>query len=234
MIKINLLPVRAARKRENIKQQLITFVGLIALTVVGLYFWYHSASSTINDKNNEIKEIREEISRLDREIGDIDKFKGLETELTTKLEIIDNLLKNKTGPVRVMDRLSRIIPRKVWLLKWEEKGGNVILEGEALNNKDVGDFMEALEKPAEEDVQRRAASEEVDSAPIVNQPGNQPNQPGVGAKTATPSAVASTAKVSVPGKRYFTDIELKESALKDDKSVDQPFMKFSLKLKVKY
>lgn len=117
MIKINLLPVRAARKRENLRQQLSIFGGVIALTVAVLIFWHHSVANTITEKNREIGDIREEIAQLEREIGDVDKYKGLETELTTKLEIIDNLIKNKTGPVRVMDRLSRVIPRKVWLLK---------------------------------------------------------------------------------------------------------------------
>jgi type IV pilus assembly protein PilN len=214
MIKINLLPVRAARKRENLRQQLSIFGGVIALTVAVLLFWHHSVANTIAEKNKEISDIREEIAQLEREIGDVDKYKGLETELTTKLEIIDNLIKNKTGPVRVMDRLSRIIPRKVWLLKWDDNGGNVVVEGEALSNKDVGDFMEALEKPVEESTPGPEAPAAVDS----------PQQPDL------PSA-----KTSGQGKHYFTDIQLKQSELqRDDKSTGQPFIKFSLSFKVKY
>jgi type IV pilus assembly protein PilN len=223
MIRINLLPIRAARKRENIKQQLFIFVGSIALTAAALFFWYNSVSGTIKDKNKEIGDLREDLAKLERDIGDVDKYKGLESELTTKLEIIDNLIKNKIGPVRVMDRLGYIIPRKVWLVKWEDKGGNVVLEGEALSNKDVGDFMEALGKPADENVPTQPASQQPGStAASKPAPGAQPPD--------SPAAKASTS-----GKYYFTDIQLKESELKkDEKSAGQPFIKFTLLLKVKY
>ncbi len=221
MIKINLLPVRAARKRENLRQQLSIFVGVILIALAALFFWHHSVANTLAEKNKEISDIREEIAQLEREIGDVDKYKGLETELTTKLEIIDNLIKNKIGPVRVMDRLSRIIPRKVWLLKWDDNGGNVVVEGEALSNKDVGDFMEALEKPVEESMPGPEAPAAVDS----------PQQPAPGFQ---PTDVTS-AKTSAQGKHYFTDVQLKQSELqKEDKSVGQPVIKFSLSLKVKY
>jgi Tfp pilus assembly protein PilN len=227
MIKINLLPIRAARKRENIKQQLIIFAGLIALAAAALFFWYHSVSSTIKDRNKEIGELREEIAQLEREIGDVDKYKGLETELMTKLEVIDNLIKNKIGPVRVMDRLSYIIPRKVWLSKWEDRGGNVVVEGEALSNRDVGDFMEALAKPVDEN----APSHEMPAAAESAQPGAAAaSQPAPGSQPID----MTSAKASTSSKRYFTEIQLRESELKDEKSSGQPFTKFSLLLKVKY
>jgi type IV pilus assembly protein PilN len=218
MIKINLLPVRAARKRENIKEQLFIFLGLLGLTVAVLFFWHHSVANTIKEKNKEIADLREEIAQLEREIGDVDKYKGLETELMTKLEIIDNLIKNKIGPVRVMDQLSRLIPRKVWLLKWEEKGGSVVIEGEALSNKDVGDFMETLAKPVEE------AGAGQEAPPAV----------GGGAPAPGSQPTATTTSGSAAGRHYFTDIQLKESVLKEQKSGGVPFVKFSLLLKVKY
>jgi hypothetical protein len=40
MIKINLLPIKASRKREYVKQQLILAVVLVLGALVGCYMWY--------------------------------------------------------------------------------------------------------------------------------------------------------------------------------------------------
>jgi hypothetical protein len=52
--------------------------------------------------------------------------------------------------VRVLDRMSQLVPKQVWLLDWTEKsGGSVTLEGEAVSNKYVAQFITALKDSAE-------------------------------------------------------------------------------------
>ncbi len=144
MIKINLLPIRAARKRESVKQQLILFSVLLVGTAVGLYLWYSSVAGQIDDKKHQIKTTEQQIEQYKKAIGEVEKYKGLEEALDRKLKIIENLIKGKTGPVKVLDRLSQIIPKQVWLVKWDEKGGGVTIEGEAINNKYVAQFITIL------------------------------------------------------------------------------------------
>lgn len=149
MIKINLLPIKATRKREYVKQQLILAVVLLLGAVVGCYMWYSSMSGKIADKKKEIASAKQQIEQYKKAIGEVEKYKGLEAALNRKLEIISSLEKGKTGPVRVLDHLSQIIPKQVWLMTWSEKSGTVKIEGEALTNKHVAQFITALKKPAE-------------------------------------------------------------------------------------
>ena len=149
MIKINLLPIKATRKREYVKQQLVLAVVLLLGAVIGCYMWYSSMSSKIADKKKEIATARQQIEQYKKAIGEVEKYKGLEAALNRKLKIIESLEKGKTGPVRVLDHLSQIIPKQVWLITWAEKGGLVKIEGEALTNKHVAQFITALKKPAE-------------------------------------------------------------------------------------
>ena len=144
MIKINLLPIKAARKREYVKQQLILAVVLIVATLVGLYLWWNAVDGDIANKQKQIKQAEQQIQQYNKAIGEVEKYKGMEAALNRTLAIIEDLFKGKTGPVRVLDRLSRIIPKQVWLTKWEEKSGTVTIEGEALSNKHVGNFMTLL------------------------------------------------------------------------------------------
>jgi type IV pilus assembly protein PilN len=149
MIKINLLPIKATRKREYVKQQLILGVVLVLGAIVGCYMWYSSMSGKIEDKQKEIATAQQQIEQYKKAIGEVEKYKGLEAALNRKLRIIDDLEKGKTGPVRILDHLSQIIPKQVWLMAWEEKSGTVKVEGEALTNKHVAEFITALKKPAE-------------------------------------------------------------------------------------
>lgn len=149
MIKINLLPIKAARKREYVKQQLILAVVLLFGTIVGLYLWWNAVDSEIADKHKEIKQAQQQIAQYNKAIGEVEKYKGMEATLNRTLNIIENLIKGKTGPVRVLDRLSQIIPKQVWLTEWKEKSGQVTIKGEALSNKHVGNFMTLLNKAPE-------------------------------------------------------------------------------------
>ena len=149
MIKINLLPIKATRKREYVKQQLILAAVLILGGIIGCYMWYSSMAGKIADKKKEIASAKQQIEQYKKAIGEVETYKGLEEALNRKLQIIGSLEKGKTGPVRVLDHLSQIIPKQVWLTAWKEKSGVVKVEGEALTNKHVAQFITALKKTAE-------------------------------------------------------------------------------------
>ncbi len=159
MIKINLLPIRAARKREYVKQQLVLFLVVVAGLILGLITWYSTMQSKINDSKKEITRTKQKIEQYKKAIGEVEKYKGLEAELNSKLKIIEDLVKSKVGPVRVLDRLSQVIPRQVWLLSWTEKKGTVTIEGEALTNKHVAQFMTQLGETVETNPQAAPAGD---------------------------------------------------------------------------
>ncbi len=150
MIRINLLPIRAARKREYVKQQLILFAVLVVGASVGLFLWYNAMAGQIQEKKKQIASAEKQIEQYKKAIGEVEKYYGLEETLNRKLKIIDDLIRGKTGPVRVLDRLSHSIPKQVWLTDWKENNGTVILTGEALSNKHVGQFMSILAMPVDE------------------------------------------------------------------------------------
>lgn len=146
MIKINLLPIRQARKRESVKQQLILFAVLLIGAGVGLYLWNNHMTTKVDDKKKQISTTKQQIEQYKRAIGEVEKFKGLEETLNRKLKIIESLIKGKSGPVKVLDRLSQLVPKQVWLTSWSEGQGTVTCEGEALSNKYVADFVSALKE----------------------------------------------------------------------------------------
>jgi len=110
MIRINLLPVRAAKKREFGRQQVVLFLLLLVLAAIGNYFWYGRVSNEVASLDKQIASSRAEIAQLEKTIGEVKSIKEDKKALEDKLKILDTLKKGRTGPVKVMDELATLIP----------------------------------------------------------------------------------------------------------------------------
>ena len=146
MIRINLLPFRAARKKENVKRQITIYVLTVSLifSAMGYFFW--SLSSQLSALRDEEKNIQAELKRFDKAIREISEYEERIAELKAKLDVIKGLEKKKTGPVHLLDEISMAVPsQQLWLRSFEERGGLLTLEGTAMDNETVALFMNNLE-----------------------------------------------------------------------------------------
>ena len=146
MIKINLLPVRAAKKREFGKQQLVLAALLLVLAGIGNYFWYNRVDSELTQLDRQIATTRAEIAQLEKTIGEVKSIKEDKKALEDKRRILDTLKKGRTGPVKVMDELATIIPQKVWLNAYNEQNGAVTMTGSAGAYEDLSTFSKKLKE----------------------------------------------------------------------------------------
>jgi type IV pilus assembly protein PilN len=144
MIKINLLPVRAAKKREFGRQQLILFALVLILAGIGNYYWFNRVDGELVAVNQNIERTKAEIAQLDKTIGEVRSIKDEKKKLEDKLKILDTLKKNRTGPVKVMDELASLIPQKVWLADYSETAGGVTMTGAASSYEDLSSFSKKL------------------------------------------------------------------------------------------
>jgi type IV pilus assembly protein PilN len=147
MIKINLLPFRAARKKENVRRQVsVYFLSIIFVAAI--------AGLVSLDVYSKLTELEEQKTERTKELAKyagtnkkIEKIKQKITTIRTKLEVIRGLEKNKTGPVLLLDEISAAVPKeKLWLRSFKEKDGLLELEGSAMDNDTVALFMTNLEK----------------------------------------------------------------------------------------
>jgi type IV pilus assembly protein PilN len=146
MIKINLLPVRAARKKEAIQRHLVLFVaGLATVLLVGIVM-YTGEKGELGEIEVANKQLIDEIENLKKIIGEVDEYKEQEVMLEQKLGVIRALKANKTGPVHMLDELALRIPEKLWLQTLDEVEGRVTLQGLSINNEVIATFMSRLEE----------------------------------------------------------------------------------------
>ncbi len=146
MIRINHLPVRVSKKKTVGKQQLLLFALIVVLGFIGNFFWASSRASELQARETKVKSLRDEITQLDRIIGEVKNIKDQQAALREKLDILAQLKANRSGPVRVLDALATLVPKRLWLTKLDEKGGAITYTGAASTIDDVSEFMSALKQ----------------------------------------------------------------------------------------
>ncbi len=146
MIRINLLPVRAAKKKEMGRQQLVLFAGLVIL-VLGLNaIWWFNVSHARDEKVAQAAKLRAEIAQLEKIIGEVNTISKDKKALEEKLAVLDQLRKARTGPVKALDSLAQTLPQRAWFHEVTEKAGSLVIKGGAVSNEDLADLMRELKR----------------------------------------------------------------------------------------
>jgi type IV pilus assembly protein PilN len=145
MIRINLLPVKAAQKKEKLKGQLFAAMASVAVTVVLCVLAYLQMLTWVQDAREQVEQKKLEITKLMKTIGEVNEYKKRQEDLRAKLDILDKLDKSRIGPVMILDELYKAMPEKLWLVLFRESGGSASLSGVAINEETVALFMRNLE-----------------------------------------------------------------------------------------
>jgi type IV pilus assembly protein PilN len=145
MIRINLLPVRAAKKRETGRQILVLFAAMLIAAVAGNWVWYSSREDVRARSEERINQTQARITELEKVIGEVNNINKRKKEVQEKLDVLTTLRKGRSGPVRLLDALATATPKKVWLVDFDEKGNQVRLTGKAVSHEEVAELMRGLQ-----------------------------------------------------------------------------------------
>jgi type IV pilus assembly protein PilN len=147
MIRINLLPYRAARKKENIRIQVNVFLGSVFIVIL-LVGWYNSyLGGRIKALNAEISSTREQVAKYKKINAEITEIKNKLNVLDRKIKVIQSLEADRKAPVQSLDNLYQLlVEKRMWYTQIQEKGDTFKLSGIALDNHTVADYMTRIEK----------------------------------------------------------------------------------------
>jgi len=116
MIKINLLPVKEEKKRVAVERQLIAFVVIILLTIVGVAYTGYLRKSQIRRLQNRVAEHQRELQRLKKVQEKVNEFTKANEDLEKKISVITSLEKGRDWYLQLIDQLAQAKPEGVWLL----------------------------------------------------------------------------------------------------------------------
>jgi type IV pilus assembly protein PilN len=175
MIRINLLPVKKAKKRATGQRQLLLMAAFLGVELVALVGFHLNETWKLEEKTRRNSDAKAAIAKLKSEIGDYDQIKAERDELLLQRDAIQKLTAGKTGPVYVLRELAEILtkdkgptyskeeytnrlrsdpnagynpswdPRRLWIKIWKEKDRKVQIEGGAKSNDDVAEFLKRLQ-----------------------------------------------------------------------------------------
>ena len=144
MIRINLLPVKELEAESVRRSELTiggTVLGLAFLLLGGVYLFQWREHTRLE---NELSDLRNEIQALNIKVKEVGELQNKIKDLRGKNKIFEDLSKKRVGPVRVLESLSVATPTSLWLTELKENGGNIVINGLAMDNQTIAEFMRAL------------------------------------------------------------------------------------------
>jgi type IV pilus assembly protein PilN len=150
MIRINLLASERTQTKKKLTfqsgQQLTIGCSLI-LVIAGLSIgWrYWSLARQSSDVDREIATAQQETQRLSSIIKQVQDFEQRKAQLSQRVVLIEDLRKGQTGPVHMLDQISRSLPPMLWLTEVRQAGADVLIDGLSTTQTGVSDFAGNLE-----------------------------------------------------------------------------------------
>lgn len=149
MIRINLLAAHEILKEKNhqwfFQGALLSFLILVAAVLIG-YWMLGNQVKNLKREKLALERQTQESAALQREIKELKDKKEISQN---RLSLLQNLEKDRHGPVRLMEFLSASLPvDQLWLTTLKEAGPEIKIDGISLSNEVLADYMKRLETSA--------------------------------------------------------------------------------------
>jgi type IV pilus assembly protein PilN len=144
MIEINLLPVREARRKADIRELAMQIALLLLITAGAIGIVHSRQADAIELASARVAQMQNDIEQFKPQLEQVAAFRRQKTRLEKKINVIDGLDRARSGPVRILTELSTRIPERLWLTSLEAKGTGLTLKGESLDNEIVAQFLRSL------------------------------------------------------------------------------------------
>ena len=144
MIEINLLPVREARRKADLRQQATQLLMVVILVLACIGYVHSQISSQIKTSERRIVQMEADIRQFQPQLDQVAAFRKKKANLEKKIDVIDGLDRARSGPVRMLDELSTHTPERLWVTGLTTDGRNIQLMGESLDNELVAVLLHAL------------------------------------------------------------------------------------------
>jgi len=147
MIRINLLPFRAALKKENIRRQVSIFMLSLIFVMIGLFAGNYILGMQVKSLQEDIKKTEAELKKYNEINEEIARIKKTLENLQKKMNVISTLETNRHAPVRLLDAMTLVVPmpKRLWFTRLEEKDSTVKLDGIAMDEEEVAELMRQLQ-----------------------------------------------------------------------------------------
>lgn len=166
MIRVNLLPIRQARRRSEGRTQIFVFAAALGAAILACVVLYGFASSDLAKTKEKVSQFTQDVAAAKKEVADATVLEKKKTVYEKKLAVLDRLEADRTGPVKMLDEFQAILStprneeervartklnwdvdwdtRRVWIDSMDEKASAFTIKGGAANSNDVAEFLRRM------------------------------------------------------------------------------------------
>lgn len=119
------------------------FAGGALALCVGAWLW---KSAQIRDLESKIRDQEATKLRLSAIKKQVDELQAKEERLRLQVKLIEELKANQSGPVHMLDEISKALPDFVWLSSMEQAADKVKFAGQSNSLTSVAEFMSRLQE----------------------------------------------------------------------------------------
>jgi len=152
MIRINLLGrarPKAARQAVPLEAtlQVVFFIAALVVAFGVLYYNWHSTNAQITEVRLHIQKQTGEKARLEQLKAQVNEFERQKTVLQQRINIIEELQRNRTGGQELLDAVANTVVRTdtLWLTSLSRQGNALTILGTAGSINAVANFITQLE-----------------------------------------------------------------------------------------
>ena len=107
MIRINLLPFRAARQKENIRRQVSIVLLSLFLVVLVMVYFNLSLKNKIEALDAKVESTKKQIALVSKQAKEVDRIKKEFDKLNKKIKVIKNLETTRKASVHLLDNMTK-------------------------------------------------------------------------------------------------------------------------------
>jgi len=151
MIRINLLAVERERTKKTrvlIPPAHRVTIGasvILLATVLGIGWWFWALRAQSIFVDEEVAKAEAEMQQLRSVLGQVQTFETRKAQLQQRVTLIEQLRKGQSGPVHVLDKISRSLPERLWLTDLKQTGADFAISGFSTSMTALSDFVANLE-----------------------------------------------------------------------------------------
>jgi type IV pilus assembly protein PilN len=148
MIRINLLAVdrKPAAAGLDPGQKITIVCTLLLLGTAALLVWrFWALREASTQLDADIRTAQTETEQLKSVLEQVAAFDRRKAQLQQRVALIEELRKDQSGPVHLLDEVSRALPDRLWLTTMQQQEGELRLEGRTTSLTALSDFVGNLE-----------------------------------------------------------------------------------------
>ena len=146
MILINLLPVRHLKKRAKTRTEVFVVGAAFIVLCTTLLGATLLMSMNVNQTINEVARLEAKKKSYDSTLNEIKQLEKKKELLFVKIEAIKKLKSQSQISVHLLDEIAKLTPaNSIWLNTLKQTGTSIHINGIALDNTTVAEYMKQIE-----------------------------------------------------------------------------------------